>query len=448
MTADPSPSAESLEERLRRRERELRAVYRITSALHARTGLDELERQTLNTAIETVDASVGSILLFDPKKERLVFRYVVNPDPAVVQHLMTIELAPGQGISGAVYQEGRGRISVDAAASAQTQQVSIKTGYDVQNLVTVPLKTTEGETIGVMQICNKREGIFDADDLEVLEILAIHAASAIETASLRQEAEKAIIVNLIGDISHDVKNLITPVVGGTQTLELMLKSSFESLDAVLAERHSEQELAEAVRQAMDDVRSFFPEAVEMTYEGAQNVQERVREIADAVKGVIGEPYFELAALQEVAESVGRPLRLLAAQKSIRIDLSGVADAPPVEMDKKRIYNALYNLINNAIPETPEGGTISVSAREVELDGGDWLEIDVQDTGRGMPAHVRERLFSREGAVSTKVGGTGLGTRIVKNVIDAHHGTITVDSEPQKGTRFRIRIPVRQNGAAG
>src|SRR5947209_17368537 len=122
MTGDPSPTPESLEERLRRRERELRAVYRITSALHARTGLDDLERQTLNTAIETVDASVGSILLYDPQKERLVFRYVVNPDPAVTEQLMTIELAPGHGIAGAVYQEGRGRITEDTRADQQHSQ--------------------------------------------------------------------------------------------------------------------------------------------------------------------------------------------------------------------------------------------------------------------------------------------------------------------------------------
>ena len=106
MTADPSPTPDSIEERLRRRERELRAVYRITSALHARTGLDDLERQTLNTAIETVDASVGSILLYDPQKERLVFRYVVNPDPAVTEQLMTIELA--ESLSWRLYHTARG----------------------------------------------------------------------------------------------------------------------------------------------------------------------------------------------------------------------------------------------------------------------------------------------------------------------------------------------------
>jgi signal transduction histidine kinase len=73
---------------------------------------------------------------------------------------------------------------------------------------------------------------------------------------------------------------------------------------------------------------------------------------------------------------------------------------------------------------------------------DTLRITVADTGRGMPEHIRRRLFTDQ-AQSTKVGGTGLGTKIVKNVVDAHGGSITVESEEGRGTRFTIRLPLRQ-----
>ena len=65
----------------------------------------------------------------------------------------------------------------------------------------------------------------------------------------------------------------------------------------------------------------------------------------------------------------------------------------------------------------------------------------------MPEHVRERMFT-DNAVSTKPGGTGLGTRIVKNVVDSHHGTIRVDSETGKGTTFTIQLPAAQAAAKG
>ena len=70
-----------------------------------------------------------------------------------------------------------------------------------------------------------------------------------------------------------------------------------------------------------------------------------------------------------------------------------------------------------------------------------MGIEVADTGRGMPPEVRERLFT-DRAISTKPGGTGLGTRIVKNVVDAHGGKIWVESELGKGTTFFIRLPLR------
>lgn len=443
MSVATSEPAAGLEERLRRRERELRAVYDITSALHRRTSLDELERQTLATAIETVDASAGSILLYDPKKEALVFRYVENPDPAVTEMLMKLELQPGQGIAGGVFQEGRGKITDDPSADKRFQrEVAAQTQYRTPTMVTVPLKTTDGQAIGVMQILDKKVGDFDEADLELLEILGIHAASAIETARLREEAAKAVIVNLIGDISHDVKNLLTPVVAGTQTLELMITSMFEGLDAALVDARSAPDLAQRVREASDDVRAFYPEAVEMTYEGGQNVQERVREIADAIKGIVSAPHFELAHVNEVIEAVAKPLRSLAEKHEITLDLSGVGETPHVEIDKKRLYNALYNLINNAIPETPAGGRISVRVNVVNEEETPFLEVTVRDTGRGIPDDVLKTLFT-DNAKSTKVGGTGLGTRIVRNVVEAHHGTIRVESQVGEGTAFIVRIPFRQ-----
>jgi signal transduction histidine kinase len=68
-------------------------------------------------------------------------------------------------------------------------------------------------------------------------------------------------------------------------------------------------------------------------------------------------------------------------------------------------------------------------------------IEVADTGRGMPEEVKQRLFTEQ-AISTKPGGTGLGTRIVKRVVDAHNGVIWVESEQGKGTTFFVKLPFK------
>ena len=69
-----------------------------------------------------------------------------------------------------------------------------------------------------------------------------------------------------------------------------------------------------------------------------------------------------------------------------------------------------------------------------------IALAVADTGRGMSPEIRDRLFSAN-AVSTKKGGTGLGTKIVKDVVDAHKGKIWVESEPGAGTTFQLRFPL-------
>lgn len=434
---------ESLERRLRRRERELAAIRRITSALHATTNLEQLVRQALDTAIDTVDATGGTIYLHNAEKRVLVFKYVVGATPEITAKLTNMEMPDDRGISGEVFHSGQSKITVKAAEDKDhNTEIDDKTQFSTESMVTIPLRSMTGVTLGVLQVLNRREGIFDEEDLSVLEILGAQAASAIQTARLYEEARRASVINLIGDISHDVKNLLTPVVTGTQTLEMMIDTMYEDLDRVAPAL--DEPARERVRRAVHGVRDFYKEAMNMVYEGAQDAQERVREIADAIKGIISVPHYEESNLRERVESVAKVLGLVAERRGVAIDISGVPEQTPVELDRKGIYNALYNLINNAIPETPAGGTISVRARAIELDGQEAVEIQVADTGRGMPPHVRESMFT-DSTISTKPGGTGLGTRIVKNVVDAHHGTIRVDSEPGQGTTFTIRLPRRQPG---
>ncbi|MDH4360660.1 MAG: HAMP domain-containing histidine kinase, partial [Nitrospirota bacterium] len=92
----------------------------------------------------------------------------------------------------------------------------------------------------------------------------------------------------------------------------------------------------------------------------------------------------------------------------------------------------------AIPETPVGGSVTIGG-SVELDENTAV-LTVADTGGGMSQEIRDKLFTKEG-ISGKAGGTGLGTKIVKDAVDAHAGTITVQSEKGKGTIFTIRLPI-------
>lgn len=429
---------------LEKRQRELEAVLHVSNALFTKTSLDELIRDALELSMRTVRANAGSIILYDQKKDKLVFRYVLGP---AAPQLTGLELNPDQGICGQVFQTGEPKISDDPTKEKRhLRTVGEQVHYITKNMVSVPLKSIAGKPIGVMQILNKEETNFDQEDLDLVTIMAAQAATALENARLHEEAKLAVVVNLMGDISHDIKNLVTPVTTCTQTLEMMWDQMLSQVDELCQENQdSLPELVQRLNDALDFLRGFFHEAAEMILDGATRTQERVREIADCVKGIIATPKFELHDVNDVIEKVTKYLRVVADKKQIKIVTEGLGEVPPILIDQKQLYNAIYNLISNAIPETPDGGQISVRTH-ASSDGrafpdGSFLMIEVADTGHGMPEEVKARLFSDQ-AISTKPGGTGLGTRIVKNVVDAHQGVITVESEQGVGTTFFMKLPLR------
>jgi signal transduction histidine kinase len=130
---------------------------------------------------------------------------------------------------------------------------------------------------------------------------------------------------------------------------------------------------------------------------------------------------------------------LAQSKGITLHTEGLDGLPSFAADERRLYNALYNLVNNAIPEVPVGGTIFLRG-SVKPDA-DSLILTVTDSGRGMTPDIRDSLFTNR-VISRKPGGTGLGTKIVKDVVEAHGGQISVESEVGVGTTFTIRLPLR------
>ncbi len=111
----------------------------------------------------------------------------------------------------------------------------------------------------------------------------------------------------------------------------------------------------------------------------------------------------------------------------------------VSADRDRLRQALANLVDNAIKYTPRGGQVDISAAR---DGG-FITIRVRDTGAGIPAHDLPRIFDRlyRGDQSRATRGLGLGLSLVRAYIEAHGGTVEVESAPRKGhSTFTIRLP--------
>jgi len=428
-----------LESTLEHRERQIDAMRRTSDALFSHSEVDDVVRETLTVAIDVLRGDSGSLLLHSSVDDTLVFKYVIGPAAAT---LTGFAMPSSQGIAGRVFGTGQPDLTQKVSEQADfNSEVDKKTGYHTESMMTVPVKRADGPPLGVMQILNTESHPFDERDLEVLEVLSAVAASAIENARLEQAARKATLVNIIGDISHDIKNMLTPIQTGVWTLQPLLDEMFRSLDALRTRDESASTFGEELGDAMSMVQEDYGWILENALDAAEKVQARTKEIADAVKGHSAPPRFELDNINETAQDVGRALRLVAHDKRIELALDLAPNLPDTEFDSKQIYNALYNLVNNAIPETPAGGSITVRTRP-PAEGEDTLLIEVADTGRGIPEKVRVLLFT-DAAISTKPGGTGFGTRIVADIVRRHHGTISVESVEGQGSTFIVRLPLRQ-----
>ena len=130
----------------------------------------------------------------------------------------------------------------------------------------------------------------------------------------------------------------------------------------------------------------------------------------------------------------------AAAKNISISFEKAPHLPPVSANRRNMEEVVSNLITNAIKYSPEGAAIDLV---VNLEN-DYLCIVVKDTGLGMAPDDLERIFDRfyrvKNGQTRYITGTGLGLPIVKKIVQAHHGTIQVESVPGRGSTFRVYIP--------
>ena len=116
------------------------------------------------------------------------------------------------------------------------------------------------------------------------------------------------------------------------------------------------------------------------------------------------------------------------------------DIPPVTGDKEKLQQVLINILANAVKYTPDGGEIGITAKAEP----NFVAITVKDNGMGIPKEDQPRIFERfyrvEKARTSDTGGTGLGLAIAKEIVDAHGGSISLESEPGKGTTVCVRLP--------
>jgi len=201
-------------------------------------------------------------------------------------------------------------------------------------------------------------------------------------------------------------------------------------------------LAEELEGPLNEKQKRF---VSHIHKDSLHLLDLINDVLDLSKIEAGrvELHPELFDINQAVDETLASIRPQGASKRIRVE-KHIEEPVMVEADRVRFKQILYNLLSNAVKFTPEGGHVIVTA---DSDDG-VARITVSDTGIGIPASEHETVFDKFYQVSpTTKGvreGTGLGLAITKHLVEQHGGTISVESEPGKGSRFSFTIPKLSN----
>jgi NtrC-family two-component system sensor histidine kinase KinB len=221
--------------------------------------------------------------------------------------------------------------------------------------------------------------------------------------------------NLVATVSHELK---TPLTSIRLVLHLLLEETIGPLtpkqtELLLDARDNAERLLNTIEHLL---------ALARLEEGRESLQVRAE------------------APQDLLQAAADAARPRAAAKHIELIVEDVSSLPPIAADPVRLGHALNNLLDNALTYTDEGGSITLSARVLDERS---IRLSVADTGVGISNKVLPHVFDKFFRVpdQSRGHGTGLGLAIVREIVLAHGGQVSCESEVGKGTTFHLTLPV-------
>jgi signal transduction histidine kinase len=237
---------------------------------------------------------------------------------------------------------------------------------------------------------------------------------AFNAMTARVRASQAAQREFVANVSHELKTPLTSIHGFAQAIG-------DDTAASIEEKHN---------------------AASIIYNESARMHRMVLGLLDLARIDSGTFDFKMAEmdLPALLRGVAERFSLQAKRAGVEIMVNAPASTI-IQADGDHLAQVFTNLVDNALKYTPANGSISL----IQKEAGDWVEITVEDNGAGIPAESQARIFDRFYQVdAARTGGehhgAGLGLAIAREIVLAHGGKISVQSEPSKGTAFTIRLP--------
>ena len=402
----------------RRHAREMAALAEVGSDISATLDLQTVLERIAGHALELLDVSDSAVFL--PAESGTIMQGFVALG-SVAKTVKNTIVRPGGGILGNVWQTQKAEVINDPGTDNRALTLEGTEIEEEDRMMAAPLLSGTN-VIGLMAVWRNGKR-FSQSDLQFLDGLARQAAVAIQNAHLfqsagdaRAEAEKANEAKSIflANMSHELRTPLNAIIGFTRIVQrkaqgLLPEKQIDNLDKVLG---SAEHLLGLINTILD-----------------------IAKIEAGRMDVVNQA-FHVGALIEATAATTQPLLKSGVELTYTIE-SGL---PKVTSDPDKLKQILLNLLSNAVKFTDEG-SIHINAGRV----GDFLIIDVADTGIGMSeealAHVFEEFQQADATTTRRYGGTGLGLSISKHLAELLGGELTAESEEGVGTTFTVTIPL-------
>ncbi|MDA7916468.1 GAF domain-containing protein [Verrucomicrobia bacterium] len=407
-------------EQLRLKAGMFETLIEVGKSVNSELNLDDVLRTITRQARQMMSAKLGSLLLVDSTGERLELKASHGAGP---DYIDKPSLPIKDSLLGTVVRRKKPIQLKDVQTSNRYQHLDVARSEGLISLLSVPL-IYQKKVLGTLVVYSEKPHRFSDDEINILSTLADLSSLAIEKARLyerivdaeehlRQNEKLSALGLLAAEVSHEIRNPLT-----------VMKMVFHALDLKFPEGDPRQEDTRILGEKMDQLNTI----VEQILTFARNAEPQKQRID--INRVIGDLLYLI--------------RHKLSQQGINL----IRDLEPAlrqaEADQTQLHQAFLNLALNAIEAMPEGGTLTISTRTIMPEEGHifaWpkVQITITDTGQGLDEEQQKALFSSL-LSTTKSKGTGLGLAIVTKIIEAHGGTMEVNSKEGKGTSFTILLP--------
>ncbi|MCJ7546909.1 MAG: ATP-binding protein [Deltaproteobacteria bacterium] len=373
----------------------------------------ELFKKAGNILVKDLGAEKVSFFLVDKEKRAYTLRSFKNLQRSKVKELSQEDLF-------LKWLEKRGRAVIKEVLERSYDpeiKLAVKSMNSLESEVCIPLISRD-QLIGIINLGNKRSGeMYSHEDLDLLSQFATQASVALENARLYQEMQRtqqlmrrtdrlSALGSLTAGLAHEIRN---PLVTVKTFLDLV------------PERHKDKE--------------FRGNFLKLTTAELERITKLVSDLLEFAKPK--KPALRRVDINKVIEEIIPLIQVEARKRDITIE-TNLRDTPQARLDPDQMKQVFLNIFLNGIEAIKAHGKISITSRDIRKNGAVYVQVEIADTGKGIPRELVEQIF--DPFFTTKERGSGLGLTIAHQIIQDHHGTIEVESMPKKGTTFFINIP--------